>query len=189
MAVWFSLMLRNMGGLDYERKGNTIKPAHQTTSSKILDGRAVNDSTNQIPLSERLRVFCVQNRLEILYVFGSRAGEISRYVKEGAGIAPENSSDVDIAVRVALDRRLSVKDKVEMTSALEDLLGVDHVDLAFLHEADPFLAANIIRGERLFCMDEYLADEYELYILRRAADLAPFERIRMEHILNSSEAI
>jgi len=149
----------------------------------------MNDSTNQTSLSERLRGFCVLNRIEILYVFGSRAGEISRYLKEGSGLAPENTSDVDIAVRVALGRRLSLKDKVEMTTALEDLMGVDHVDLAFLHEADPFLAANIIRGERLFCTGEYLADDYELYILRRAADLAPFERARMAQILNSSEAI
>ena len=43
--------------------------------------------------------------------------------------------------------------------------------------AYPFLAVNVIRGERLFCSDRYAADEYELYILRRAGDLAELERI------------
>ena len=48
-----------------------------------------------------------------------------------------------------------------------------------LSEADPFLSANIVRGERLFCRDPYAADEYELYILRRAGDLAPLEKERL----------
>ena len=34
--------------------------------------------------------------------------------------------------------------------ALEDLFLVPRVDLVSISEADPFLAANIIRGERLF---------------------------------------
>jgi uncharacterized protein len=56
-------------------------------------------------------------------------------------------------------------------------------NLVLLSEADPFLAANIIRGERLFSRDERSADEYELYVLRRAGDLAPFERERIEAAL------
>jgi hypothetical protein len=35
---------------------------------------------------------------------------------------------------------------------------------------DAFVAVNIIRGERLYVEDDYLADEYELYVLRRALD-------------------
>ena len=50
-------------------------------------------------------------------------------------------------------------------------------------EADPFLAANIVRGERILCKDEYEADEYDLYILRRAGDLVPLERERISLIM------
>jgi hypothetical protein len=50
-------------------------------------------------------------------------------------------------------------------------------------QTDPFLAAEIIRGERLFTKDEHEADEYELYVLRRAGDLAPLERERMALVL------
>jgi hypothetical protein len=57
------------------------------------------------------------------------------------------------------------------------------VDLVVLQEADPFLAVEIIRGERLYVRDEYEADEYDLYILRRAGDLAPLERERQALIL------
>jgi hypothetical protein len=55
-----------------------------------------------------------------------------------------------------------------------------------LPEADPFVAAEVIRGERLFADDEDAADEYDLYVLRRAGDLAPFERERIEMILGRS---
>ena len=77
----------------------------------------------------------------------------------------------------------SVTKKVQLANALEEFLGVLRVDLVFLSEADPFLAAEIIRGERLFAADGHEADEYELYILRRAGDLAPLERERMALVL------
>ena len=60
------------------------------------------------------------------------------------------------------------------------------MDLVVLSEADPFLAAEIIRGERIFDRDSLEADEYELYVLRRAGDLAPLERERMALILGES---
>jgi len=58
---------------------------------------------------------------------------------------------------------------------LEDILLVHRIDLVVLPKADPFLAANIIRGERLFSHDSHAADEYELSILRRAGDFAPLD--------------
>ena len=81
---------------------------------------------------------------------------------------------------------LDIRRKVELAIALEDLFGVNRVDLVVLPEADPFLAVNVIRGERLFADDSTLADEYDLYVLRRAADLLPFERERQRRILEGS---
>lgn len=40
-------------------------------------------------------------------------------------------------------------------------------------------AANVIRGERLFAGDRYLANEYGLYIQRHAGDLRFLERERL----------
>jgi hypothetical protein len=91
----------------------------------------------------------------------------------------ESPSDLDIAALPADGVRLSVREKVEISSELEALFQVPRVDLVLFNEADPFLAANIIRGERLFCADVLAADEYELYVLRRAGDLAPLERERL----------
>jgi uncharacterized protein len=79
---------------------------------------------------------------------------------------------------------LPVKEKAALAVELEDLFSVGRVDLVVLPEAAPFLAANIIRGERLYAADEYLADEYDLYILRRAGDLAPLEEERLALLEN-----
>ncbi len=73
-----------------------------------------------------------------------------------------------------------MRKKASLAVALEDLFGVSRVDLVVLPEADPFLAANIIRGDRLYAQNEHAADEYDLYVLRRAGDLAPLERERLD---------
>lgn len=74
---------------------------------------------------------------------------------------------------------------MKLGAYLEDFLFVSRVDLVVIPEVDPFLAANIIRGERLYCKDAYEADEYDLYILRRAGDLIPLERERILLIMES----
>jgi len=118
--------------------------------------------------------------LDIIYAFGSQAQEVVKWVNgEISAFRISSLSDIDIGVKPSAGKILSLKEKVHLSISLEDLLAVNRLDLVVLPEADPFLAANIIRGERIFCRDEYTADEYELYILRRAGDLAPLERERI----------
>ncbi len=124
-----------------------------------------------------------EESLVAIYAFGSRAGELLYALCHGDARLPPSSSDLDIAVVAAPRRRLSVLDKVRIAQALEDILDCPRVDLVVLPEADPFLAANIVRGERLYTADPHAADEYELYILRRAGDLVPLERERQALIL------
>lgn len=123
---------------------------------------------------------CEQYGIEILYAFGSRGREVAEWVN-GAGTLPAGPSDVDLAVKPA--RPMEVFEKARLAVAFEDLLGVNRVDLVVLPEAGAFLAANAIRGERLYARDEVAADEYDLYVLRRAGDLAPLERERQALIL------
>jgi len=118
-----------------------------------------------------------------IYVFGSRAedftSEAGRLASPVAG-----SADVDIAVRPARGRQLAPEDRVELTLALERALGVSRVDLVVLTDAGAFLALGAIRGNLLFCADPVDQAEYELYVLRRAGDLAPFERERQRIVLS-----
>ena len=137
--------------------------------------------------TEALARICETFRVDILYAFGSRAEEVREWLAGDRVTLSPDPSDVDIGVRPVPGVRLSVYDKVRLTQALEDLLGVGRVDLVVLPEADPFVAANVIRGERLYARDEDDADEYDLYILRRAGDLAPLERERLALILGEEE--
>ncbi len=130
-----------------------------------------------------LENICRQSRVAILYSFGSRAGEIRDWLEERIDKLPAGPSDVYLGKKGLPGEKWPVTKKVQLANALEDFLGVLRVELVFLSEADPFLAAEIIRGERLFAADGHEADEYELYILRRAGDLAPLERERMALVL------
>jgi hypothetical protein len=126
---------------------------------------------------------CRVHAIEILYVFGSRGKEILATIEPSADVvAGPDSSDVDIAAKAR--GPLSTRQKVEIAQALETILGVERVDLVDLADAGSFLAANAVRGERLYAADVTAADEYDLYVLRRAGDLAPFERQRIALILN-----
>lgn len=137
-------------------------------------------------LKRQLSDICARYGVEILYVFGSRAREILDVLDAKRKTSADATSDADIGVKLSPSASLSVEEKVRLGIELEDLLDVNRVDLCVLQEADPFLAAEVIRGERLYCEDEYVADEYDLYILRRAGDLIPHERERLRLALQPS---
>ena len=120
---------------------------------------------------QKIEQICRKYRAKALYAFGSRSAEVLQALQ----------SDLDIGILTSYP--FSVDEKVNLALELEELFNVPRVDLVVLQEADAFLAANIIRGERIYAEDSYLADEYDLYILRRAGDLAELERKRMAMIL------
>jgi predicted nucleotidyltransferase len=103
-------------------------------------------------------------RIVGLYLFGSRA----------RGEATERS---DVDVGILFRQAVALRDILLLEDALEQHLGlpVDVVDAA---RASAFLALDVIRGERVYCSDPDRCDEFELYVMRRAGDLAPFERER-----------
>lgn len=123
--------------------------------------------------------------LRDLYAFGSRAREIVRGAGRGHTDPASAASDLDIGVQPRPGRRLSARDRVRLADDLERLFGVPRVDLVVLGEAPPFLAAEVVSGELLHTADPHEQAEHELYILRRAADLAPFRRERVAAVLSS----
>lgn len=130
---------------------------------------------------EQIEKLCLENHLRLMYVFGSRAGEVLALLKDEQTSLQPSTSDVDVAALST--SHLTLDQKVALALALENIFDVVRVDLVSLADADPFLAANIIRGERLYVLDPNQADEYELFVLRRAGDLADMERERMALVL------
>jgi hypothetical protein len=84
----------------------------------------------------------------------------------GAGVSPEPLEDEANPARRG--RAIFIQLRLQEVAA-------PPVDLLDLRAADAFLALEVIRGERIYCRDEPLADEFELFVMRRAGDLEPFE--------------
>jgi predicted nucleotidyltransferase len=119
-----------------------------------------------------------------VYVFGSRAAEIAgRLHGSGGPHGTRPEADVDVGVRPRADTPFDIDERVSLTLDLEQLFAVERVDLVVLPEAGAFLALAAISGELIYCEDATDQAEYELYVLRRAGDLLPFERERRELIL------
>ena len=113
--------------------------------------------------------------LTAIYVFGSQAVDAASFFQgdEGDVVSSLNPEiDLDIGVQPFPAKNLSAQDRVAITQALEDLFRVRRVDLVVLPEARPFLALDIIKGELIYCDDPDQQAEDELYVLRRAGDLA-----------------
>ena len=134
--------------------------------------------------SERIRrlgELCARYGVLALYAYGSRAAQARHWLHRG-GAFGAGPNDLDLAVSGGIDKRYALAEKVAMASAFSDLFAFEAIDLADMNEVDPFVAANIVRGERLYCADRMYADELDLYVLRRAGDLAPHERERLARI-------
>jgi predicted nucleotidyltransferase len=111
-----------------------------------------------------VEVAAAEPRIVGLYVFGSHA----------KGEAHERS-DVDLGVLFA--EKVAPEEVFRLELRFEERLGRP-VDLVDAGSCDAYLALAIIRGERIFCTDSTRCDEFDLYVMRRAADLASFERER-----------
>lgn len=136
---------------------------------------------------DSLTAVCCEYSIAILYAFGSRANEAVDFIAGKAEQMGFSSSDLDIGVLPCPGKRLSAREKVELGIRLEDFFYVGRVDLVVLPEAPPFLASMIVQGERLYVRNEDDADEYDLYVLRKAGDLMPFHRQRTGLILGDDE--
>jgi predicted nucleotidyltransferase len=127
----------------------------------------------------------VANRyhLQLIYAFGSRAKEAHSLV-HGKKVAPTaSSSDLDIGLKP--ERPLSVEEKVKIAVFFEDLFQVGRVDVVALPEAPVMLALEIVEGELLYAADDRYEAEYQLYIMRLAAELAPYEKLKKDLILEA----
>jgi predicted nucleotidyltransferase len=136
-------------------------------------------------LVEKLAAMCRDHGVASLYAFGSRAREIAAVmVSGGSEGSPVSGSDVDLAVQPRRGALSSARERVRLAERLEDLLRVPRVDLVILPEASAFLALDAVRGELLYADDETRQAREELYYLRRAGDLAPLQRERLNGLLH-----
>lgn len=112
-------------------------------------------------------------RILAVYLFGSRGRH-------------EETEHSDVDVGILFRQETSLREVLLLEDAIERRLGVP-VDAVDAGRASAFLALDIIRGERVFCADPDRCDEFELYVMRRAGDLAPFEKERRRLLLQPGD--
>ena len=93
------------------------------------------------------------------------------------------SSDVDVGVLCSTN--VSLEELIRIEALLDESIS-QTVDLLDVRRAGPFVALEVIRGDRFYCQDEIAADEFDLYVLRRAGDLEYYERRRRAFYLESA---
>lgn len=132
-------------------------------------------------MKEKIISLAKKYKLKIVYAFGSRAKDVLNIMEGRLGSLPCTSSDLDIGVKP--ERPLTVDEKVEIALFFEDLFNLNRVDVVVLPEAPVFLALEIVSGEILYKQDDTYEAEYQLYIMRMAADLLPYEREKQKMIM------
>jgi uncharacterized protein len=135
-------------------------------------------NTDRPAVGNTLAALCRSFALDALYAFGSRAAEVASAARDGRPLRPHAGSDIDIGVLPQTGTRIDAQGRARLTVALETLFSNARVDLVVLPEAPPYLALDIVAGELLVAIDKDRVAEFELFVLRRAGDLAPFERER-----------
>ena len=158
-----------------------------TINTRLCNSIVDMETVEYTNYSSALKVLAERYGISCIYAFGSRGLEIAGRARSEHPVSPNTKADVDIGVQPIAGKRLSAREKVEITIALEDLFDTPRVDLVLIPEADPFLALDVIRGELIYCSDLDRQAEDELYILRRAGDLAYYEKERRRLILSGSK--
>lgn len=117
----------------------------------------------------------VSRRFELLavYLFGSRADE--GYRRLGGEPVAVSGSDLDVGVFFQ-GGRVDVARLGALQAALEDVFAPLRVDLVPLDRVDPLFQFAAVDGVRVAAPDSTAADAHELLVMRRAADLLPFQR-------------
>jgi len=133
-------------------------------------------------IKNRIKNIANKYNLQLIYAFGSRAKQALQLVEGKIKNLPPGTSDLDIGIKS--EKNLNIDEKVEVTQEFESLFNnVPKLDLVILQDAPVFLALEIVTGELLYAKDSTFEAEYQLYIMRRAAELLPYERMRQKMIL------
>ena len=124
--------------------------------------------------------------LSLIYLFGSQAALGNQHL-EGIKFVPDETSDLDIAVAFQNPPVLLMETYGHLYCDLGKIFDSFDIDLIFAHEVNILLQYEIIKGVRIYELDESLADQFEERIMRLAGDLAVKKRIMDREIMEAIE--
>ncbi len=122
---------------------------------------------------EILDRLCRDHGVLAVYLFGSRADDGLRLL-QGEEVSREGS-DLDLGV-VFRDPAINFDRLASLQVGFEDAFAPLRVDLVPLNRVDALFQFAAVDGHRIVATDVDAADDYELRVMNRAADLLPIQR-------------
>ncbi len=122
--------------------------------------------------------------IDLIYLFGSRAKEGARYLA-GETISIDGFSDLDLAAAFKNIPSEPMRIYGALYREFSDIFEPFNIDLVFLHEMDTLFQYEMIKGVRIYEKSDFLADEFEEMVMKRAEDLAVRKSILNREILEA----
>ena len=133
-----------------------------------------------------LREICQKHNIKLAYLFGSQVDK-GLSILEGKVVSicdPLTDLDVGVVTREPLPppaKRSHLYAKLAVD--LSDLFEPFPLDLVFLEENHSVFQAEALKGQCIYASSEEEKDNYELNVLRRAADFRPFLEMFLKEAL------
>jgi hypothetical protein len=132
-------------------------------------------------IKKEIEKAALQYNLQLIYAFGSKGKEALLMIEEKITSLSPPTSDLDIGIKPK--GPLTVEEKVEIAIFFEELFDVQRVDVVVLPEAPISLALEIVTGEILYTQDVTYEAEYQLFIMKMAAELSPYEKMKKRMVM------
>lgn len=116
---------------------------------------------------------CKKYDIALAYLFGSQQENALRLLEGRKVVIDDPLADIDIGVVFLQSiERIPVRHKVyaQMYNDLEDIFSPYKLDLSFMQENHSVFQVEALKGICIYSISEQFKDDYEMMILRRAAD-------------------
>ncbi len=123
--------------------------------------------------SEAFKEICQRYHVALAYLFGSEKDNALRILEDRDIRIEDPLADIDVGI-VFLKNIEGIPEKhklyAEIYNALENLFKPYLLDLVFLQECHSVFQLEALKGICVYSAGEAFKDDYEMMILRRAAD-------------------
>ena len=122
---------------------------------------------------KKIRDICQKYNIALVYLFGSQKENSLNILNEEKVDIKDPLADIDVGI-VFSQHIESIPDRHKVYSNIyidfEDLFLPNHLDLVFLQECHSVFQSEALLGICVYSISEEFKDEYEMMVLRRAAD-------------------
>ena len=122
---------------------------------------------------EKLREICQKYNIALVYLFGSQKENSLKLLNGEKVDIKDPLADIDVGIVFSQDIE-SIPERHKVYSYIyndfEDLFLPYHLDLVFLQECHSVFQTEALLGICVYSISEEFKDEYEMMVLRRAAD-------------------